>query len=203
MAPRKYSMETRAADTANTRERILAAVRELLLEDGIERITLQGVAVRADLALRTLYNHFPSRSSLVSATLLDLAGRVGAAALHGWQADPTHPRQGLQSYIAGVYGTYAEYAPWFDVLLGPTSDPELQETGERLRSRGRMGAIALLTTAQDGGRLRVSLQEAQTLVSIHTLYGVWKHLSGDLGLSVDAAAAVVSGFLNRAIFIDE
>lgn len=193
-------METRSADAAQTRARILNAVRDQILEGGIDSISLQGVATQANLALRTLYNHFPSRSALISATLLDLAERVGSAALQHWQADPAQPRDGLRSYISGVYATYDEYAPWFDVLLGPTNDPDLQATADRLRGRGGAGATALLTAAHAAGDLGVPLDHALALVSVHTLYPVFKHLTAGLGFVADSAATLVSDLLDQALF---
>ena len=50
---------------------------EVVAADG-EPITLQGVAKRADLSLRTLYNHFPNREALLarrSPTMRLKAGR--------------------------------------------------------------------------------------------------------------------------------
>jgi AcrR family transcriptional regulator len=51
----------------NTREEILAAARELLLEVGPEALSLRQVARRADFSPAALYNYFESRDELVAA----------------------------------------------------------------------------------------------------------------------------------------
>ena len=55
---------------ARTRRDVLAAAREVLLEDGWERVTLARVAERSGYARTTLYRHWPQRLDL----LRDLIG---------------------------------------------------------------------------------------------------------------------------------
>lgn len=50
---------------ARTRRDVLAAAREVLLEDGWERVTLARVAERSGYARTTLYRHWPQRFDLL------------------------------------------------------------------------------------------------------------------------------------------
>jgi TetR/AcrR family transcriptional regulator, transcriptional repressor of bet genes len=101
--PRPYSMTRRASLSAATRGRVLAAVLDLILEQGAEAITVQAVATRADVALRTVYNHFPSRDALLAAAWTDLATEVTAVTLRGLDLEATTPRVALRRFVDAIY----------------------------------------------------------------------------------------------------
>lgn len=65
MAPRKYSLGMRAQSVEETRRRIVDATFELHSEKGVVATSMQDVAERADVASRTVYNHFPTIDDLV------------------------------------------------------------------------------------------------------------------------------------------
>ncbi len=64
---RKYSMENRTASIQETRRRIVQATLELHNEKGLLATSMQDIAARADVALGTVYRHFPSLNDLVPA----------------------------------------------------------------------------------------------------------------------------------------
>lgn len=66
MAPRKYDLNKRAAAVEETRRRIVDATFELHSEKGVLATSMQDIAERADVALRTVYNHYPTVEDLVS-----------------------------------------------------------------------------------------------------------------------------------------
>lgn len=55
------------SDARASRETLLAAARELVAEDGLDALTVVGVARRAGLNRSTAYQHFPRREDLVDA----------------------------------------------------------------------------------------------------------------------------------------
>ena len=59
----------RAAQTAERRERLVAAAIELAREGGYDAVQMRDVAGRADVALGTLYRHYPSKDHLLVAAL--------------------------------------------------------------------------------------------------------------------------------------
>jgi AcrR family transcriptional regulator len=59
----------RTRDKAKTRQRLLAAARELFYENGICATGVSAVAERAGVTKMTLYAHFPSKDDLVAAYL--------------------------------------------------------------------------------------------------------------------------------------
>jgi AcrR family transcriptional regulator len=65
--PRKYDMSRRAAEVEATRRRIVEATMVAHNEQGIAGTSLQDVARRADVALGTVYRHFPTTDDLVRA----------------------------------------------------------------------------------------------------------------------------------------
>jgi AcrR family transcriptional regulator len=60
MAPRKYDLGKRAEAVEETRRRIIQATFELHGEKGVVATSMQDVAERADVALRTVYYHYPT-----------------------------------------------------------------------------------------------------------------------------------------------
>jgi AcrR family transcriptional regulator len=65
MTPRKYTLGKRTESVEETRRRIIDATFELHNEKGILATSMQDVAERADVALRTVYNHYPTVDDLV------------------------------------------------------------------------------------------------------------------------------------------
>jgi AcrR family transcriptional regulator len=65
MAPRKYELGKREAAREATRERIIAATFELHREKGVVATSMHDIAARSDVALRTVYNHYPTIDDLV------------------------------------------------------------------------------------------------------------------------------------------
>ncbi len=66
MAPRKYSLGKRRQTIEDTRRRIIDATFQLHNEKGILATSMRDIAGRADVALRTVYHHFPTVDDLVN-----------------------------------------------------------------------------------------------------------------------------------------
>ena len=60
-----YNSPLRAEQKARTRERILEAAAEQLLEEGIEELSLPRAAKRARVSVPTVYRHFPTQEALM------------------------------------------------------------------------------------------------------------------------------------------
>ena len=73
---------TRGSDT---RARILTAAENVVLRDGVSRLTLESAAAEADLCKGGVLYHFPSRDSLVDghARAADRGVQCGPARPHG------------------------------------------------------------------------------------------------------------------------
>jgi TetR/AcrR family transcriptional regulator of autoinduction and epiphytic fitness len=108
---------------ARTRDRALTAARALLLEEGIDAVTLQRVAAEAAVGRRTMYRHWPDRRSLLHDTLAsasappeadhaDLRGGV-LAHLEALDAAVSH---GPLAYVVSALHERSVHDPEFDAL---------------------------------------------------------------------------------------
>lgn len=66
-----YALRRQAA----TRERVLAAVDQILQADGYARLTMERVAAESGVAKTTLYRRWPTKAALCMELYLEIAGR--------------------------------------------------------------------------------------------------------------------------------
>src|SRR5215470_13752970 len=74
--PRKTPVQTRAAVTV---EAISEATIQVLLKEGVNRLTTTRVAERAGVSVGTLYQYYPNKESLLFAVLSDHLNQVATA----------------------------------------------------------------------------------------------------------------------------
>jgi AcrR family transcriptional regulator len=74
--PRKTPVQTRATVTVGA---ISEATIQVLLKQGVNRLTTTRVAERAGVSVGTLYQYYPNKQSLLFAALADHLGAVAAA----------------------------------------------------------------------------------------------------------------------------
>jgi AcrR family transcriptional regulator len=120
---------TRAEDT---RGRILFGAEEVVLRDGVARLTLETAAHEAGVSKGGVLYHFPSRAALVAA----MVERLGES------FDADLEREGARSGEPGAF-TSAYLAASF----GPSSD------AAEIRER-RLGAALIAGVAADSGLLK-------------------------------------------------
>jgi AcrR family transcriptional regulator len=61
---------------SDTDDRILQATRELLIELGVDRLTIEGVAARSGVAKTTIYRRYRSKHDLALAVLLRMVNQI-------------------------------------------------------------------------------------------------------------------------------
>src|SRR4051794_2783910 len=83
MSPRPYRLGRRAESIEQTRERILAATRDLLVREGYRSTSLDEIARTADVARATVYYQFGSKAGLLQALVADIERRAGQAGVGG------------------------------------------------------------------------------------------------------------------------
>jgi len=64
---------------ARTRERLLAATRELIGEKGVAGLRISDITERADVALGSFYNHFEAKDDIVEAVVGDTLETLAAS----------------------------------------------------------------------------------------------------------------------------
>src|SRR5688572_4550463 len=77
--PRKTPVQARASVTVGA---ISEATIQVLLADGVERLTTTRVAERAGVSVGTLYQYYPNKQSLLFAVLSDHLDKVASAVEH-------------------------------------------------------------------------------------------------------------------------
>jgi AcrR family transcriptional regulator len=168
-ATRAYRARRRPTRSEQTRERITAAVRELLAEGSFHESTVEQVAVRAGISRATVYQHFRSRLELVDAICDTFDANAALIELRQTVA--------LQDTDAALDGTIAKAVRFWaseDAVLrelyGVVSiDPAARELVDRQRAdrRGEMQRLARRLRA--GGRLRPGLGERDALDALMVL----------------------------------
>lgn len=118
--------ERRERERLDTRERILAAAREMFATEGYEAVTMRAIAERIEYTPTALYHHFPSKQALVS----ELCQSDFAQLAKFFQSStaPTDPIQRIYS-IGDAYLRFAEEHPgqyrfmFMTVLPDPVHEP--------------------------------------------------------------------------------
>jgi len=68
-----------ASDGAPTRDRLISAARELILRDGLNKLTVGNVCEAANVARATFYLHFATRNDVVGALVVEEAAAMRAS----------------------------------------------------------------------------------------------------------------------------
>lgn len=137
MTPRQYDMTSRRASAEETRRRILEATHELHTAKGIFGTSWQDIALRADVAVGTVYRHFPSLAELVPACgelLFELTGPPSPEDAAAAIGDETDPVRRLERAAAALFAFYERAGRHIDSDVRERELPEVREWEEYLRT---------------------------------------------------------------------
>jgi len=180
-------MTRRAAANAETRRRIVDAAIALHAQKGVLGTSWPDIAKRADVALGTVYRHFPSLDQLVPACTSENALRTrppGPSILVGL----TRPQERIGQFVQELFAFYGRTAPWT-----PRAGIDRHEIPvlDTILSRREAALKALVEeTLGPLRRRRHALEAALAL----TDFGVWRSLTSS-GLSTEAAARLITEML--------
>lgn len=196
---RRYSMDTRQQIAQAARERILEAALDELAARGSEAITLQEVADRADMAVRTLYNHFASRDELLTAAFLHhtIQTRQVVEALRVPDADPDAQ---LRHVVGAYYCRYAQMGPRLAVLLSLRGVPDLDREILAIRAWRRQLLTTIIERAHRQGILAVPVPSALALAFTLTSHAGWQTLHDEAGNDNKQTHRVAIEVLESALF---
>ncbi|MFH1462845.1 MAG: TetR/AcrR family transcriptional regulator [Pseudomonadota bacterium] len=107
--------ERAVAVPPSTRERILAAAVVVLVESGLDALTVDEVARRAGVTPVTVYRHFADRDSLVEAALGEAQPREHARAL---SLDGDDPEEDLAAFATSTLAFLEEHGEVLRLALG-------------------------------------------------------------------------------------
>ncbi|MEV4217085.1 helix-turn-helix domain-containing protein [Nonomuraea sp. NPDC049725] len=123
----------RAAKTAQTRARMLAAARELFVERGYTATSMQAIATRGGVAVQTLYFTFETKRAILKELLdVEVAGDDAPVATldRPWaaQALAAPPPELLHRLVEATADIHARVAPLLEVARSAAAtDPEIAE----------------------------------------------------------------------------
>ncbi len=185
-APRR-SRQDRALET---RRRMLRAAYELVCEQGYEPTTMAAIAVRAGVAVQTLYFTFRSKPAILSEVLhATVAGfdqwsptldrdvhadhRATAREVMPWFRafeEEADPYRALELYVEGTAEIFARVGPLL-ANLGPQRGTEIEATlaaSEALRAEASTMIVATLATKGAGLRPTLTRRQASDLFFVLT-----------------------------------
>lgn len=73
---------------AETRKRIIDTAMELFNQQGFDETTVDQIAIEADVAKGTIYNHFPEKEAIINAHIQEVIKEQGPEAIALWQQLP-------------------------------------------------------------------------------------------------------------------
>jgi len=195
MAPRAYDRSLRDEAMAETRQRIVDATIALHAEQGSSRTTYAMIAERANVAIPTVYNYFPTLTNLFGACIGDTTSRapiVGPKTLAG----TSDPGQRLAALVPALFARYRFLSPWLRWSQHEAHlIPELGAFHAQFHEQ-HLQLIRDAIAPRGGGRAAAA---TVGLVEVLTRYSSWETLTQDHGLSDDQAAAAVLDVLRSII----
>jgi AcrR family transcriptional regulator len=191
-------MESRQRASEEVRGRILEATLDEVAAAGGEGVTLQAVAERADVALRTLYNHFAGREELLAAAFLHHATQTRAA-VDAVRIPDASPQQQLEHVVEAYHRRYAVMGARLSVLLSLRGFPELQEQIQVIRAQRHRLLEEVVESAQRVGVLKLPAATAVALTYALTGHAGWQALCDCVGNPTEASR-VATEALRSALF---
>jgi AcrR family transcriptional regulator len=167
------------------RELILRAAADLIVESGLEALSLAAVAEQAGVSKRTLYNYFDSRETLL-------------AELGRWSDELTLEQGGylvpegldtLPDYIQAVWRTWAEQGTIYQAVMKVAASNPGGVSDARRRRR------AAMASAIEDLRPDLGPENAHELAAVfHAIASgpVFERLTAQDELSVERAASLVA-----------
>jgi AcrR family transcriptional regulator len=185
MSPRRYRPDRRLAARDETRRRIVQATVDLHAEHGVTGTSYAMIARRADVAIPTVYNHFPTRPDLITACTGHVAALAPPPGPQLLQDLPDAEAR-LRALARGLFAYYRYAERWLrwaqhEVAFVPELADFLQRANEE-----RRGLIALALEPAVGKRVPATLA---ALCDLLLDFPAWLRLVSDPALSREAGQA--------------
>ncbi|WP_405624692.1 MULTISPECIES: TetR/AcrR family transcriptional regulator [unclassified Streptomyces] len=166
------------ADARRNYERLLAEARSAFAAHGTDA-SLEDVARRAGVGIGTLYRHFPNRHALLSAVFEDAVSDLLARSHE--LLDAPEPCTALVTWLREIVAHAGEYRGLARALMSVSTD----DTSALARCSGpiREAGNALLTRAQEAGRVRADVAIGDLLQLTHAIALAAEESPGDPDLA--------------------
>jgi AcrR family transcriptional regulator len=192
MSARPYRARGRSERSLQTRERIKAAVHELLAEGGFHAAAVEEVAARAGVSRATLYQHFRSRLDLVDAICETFDENPALRGLRDTVALPDADAALAETLALTVRFWSSEDAVLRQLYGVAAVDPAARALVDRQRIDRRGEFRRLVANLSRAGRLRPGLspERALALLMVLSSYETYRELR-ESGLSDGPATALM------------
>lgn len=191
MSPRPYRLGQRRIAAEQTRARVIAAARELLVaSDGFAGFTVDAVARQAGVARMTVYYQFGSKAGLLEALFDDLAARGGMEQLAAAFQHP-EPLEALDEFIAIFCRFWASDRLVIRRLQGLAAiDPDFEPVSRE--ERRRHGLRVLLRPLADrlGRPSPEAFEETVDILHLLTSFASYDSLAGSARDPENVAALI-------------
>lgn len=184
MAPRPYDRRRRDEAMAATRARIVAAIVALHAEVGPTRASYAMIARRADVAIPTVYKHFPDLAGMFAACIGHVSAEVPALGLDLFAKAKTAAER-FAVLVPALFERHRRFAPWLRWSRREAHLlPDMAVYFTRMRERHLQLIRAALEPAHGARTPRALVAVVEAL----TGFDAWQTLTAENGLSSDEAA---------------
>jgi AcrR family transcriptional regulator len=194
--PRKYSMDIRSEAAALRRRRLIDATVEVLGEVGVDRLTMDMVAERADAATRTIYNYFPTRQDLLSAVQAELL-QAFRDTLQLEIPETGEPAERLRQFVAFLFDMYEQQGAALTTLL-EFDEPGIRAQVREMRAWRRDRLEQILRPASD--TLRLPIGQAVAFAFVMTNHVSWRVLREEIGLTQGQTVGTTATGIEAGLF---
>jgi len=191
MSPRAYHQKARGESAAETRQRIVEATYDLHRSRGISATSFRDIAERADVAIGTVYHHFPELDDILRACgahTMRVTMPPGAAIFEGIAS----PRERLRVLVLETFRFYERFPEHDFIRAERTRFPFIDETFREVEE-ARRTLIATAVRPRRLGRSAAAAAFALLEPAVHRAF-----LAS--GLTTDQAAGEVFTLLQSTIF---
>jgi AcrR family transcriptional regulator len=201
MDKRRYVQRRRAEAAHETRERILAAVRESLRRGPLGAVRVDEVARAAGVARSTIYVAFGSRAGLFDALADDLLARAGFGRIARSFRLPD-ARAALLTSLRDAAEVYA-FDPILtrSILTLASIDPDAVAAVRRFEHGRWPGMRQLAGRLEEQGELRpgVGREEAAQVLWLLTSFTTFDQLHSERGLPAATVGERLAGLAERSL----
>jgi AcrR family transcriptional regulator len=191
-------MERRAVATAQTRQRIVDAAARLIVERRSTEVPIGDIAAAADVAPRTLYNHFPTVDDLMGETMSQMTEEF-LAVEPGAAREDEAPIDAIRRIVGDWFRQLESHAELLDALLHIRDSPVFDAAlvSARQARRARMHELVLLVELPEERRAAVT-----SLAYAVTGYAAWAAFVREDGRTTEEAAAIVTSTIAELLGVE-
>src|SRR5215471_9638242 len=169
---RPYRSPLRQRQAEETRQRILAEARALLITQGYVGMTMEAIAEAAEVSPKTIAAVVGSKREILAAIVNPDAFEAPVQDLLGQLRTGQDPEQRVKLVVLIIRRVYESLGAEFELLrTAGVVDPELADLARRIEARRRHNQSYLITDLHERGALRNNLSPEEALDILWSLTG--------------------------------